>query len=466
MLKNTIWYFSGTVISALLGLVSSPLLTRILSKEIFAQYGLVTSLSTLLATFIYLGQDESFMRFFEKRSISYWKFLWICIRVPLILCSVIIIVILEPNHYVLNYVFKSSISGLVAFLFAGYIFFLLIQRFLMLTARMEERAANYAISNVATKLFFIIAIVFVAKTSKNVELEGILFSLILGIVIAILLNVVAVLKNDHISVKRNENISHKDIFLFGLPYTLSTTTFWIIPVLEKIWIRDWANWNILAIYTSGAVFITAMGLIKVTVNNVWVPYVYKYYMIEDKFKPLFHSFGVTLCWICLCVLAFVVTFRRWLVLVFDQSYYDCRLIAPALVCGVCFDLLTCVYAIGIVIEKKTIFQIIVPFVQLIVSISLLYLLLPRFGLIASGISYLFSIAISRIIQIMIGLHYYGTGYKYIKMIVIMILSTIVGVTACFISDLKFDIACGILLFIFGSFIAKKELGIIKLLIKK
>lgn len=74
LIGNTAWYFMGAVISAILGFISSPILTRVLSTEVYAQYGMVTSFTTLVATFVYLGQDEAFMRYFDRQKGSFWSF--------------------------------------------------------------------------------------------------------------------------------------------------------------------------------------------------------------------------------------------------------------------------------------------------------------------------------------------------------------------------------------------------------
>lgn len=158
LIGNTAWYFVGTVISAILGFISSPILTRVLSTEVYAQYGMITSFTTLVATFVYLGQDEAFMRYFDRRKEPFWSFFWRCIRLPLVLCIIILFLLLEPNHIVLSWVFACDIQNKIAILIAAYISMLVLQRFLMLTARMEERAANYSVSNIATKVMFFAAL--------------------------------------------------------------------------------------------------------------------------------------------------------------------------------------------------------------------------------------------------------------------------------------------------------------------
>lgn len=457
LLENTAWYFVGTVISAILGFISSPILTRVLTTEVYAQYGMVASFTTLVATFVYLGQDEAFMRYFDRRKEPFWSFFWRCIRLPLVLCIIILFLLLEPNHIVLSWVFACDIQNKIAILIAAYIAMLVLQRFLMLTARMEERAANYSVSNIATKVMFFVALYVFYFMGQVVELTELVLALMVGVLCALAINLVVVVKVKHGANPEGEDITSKELLYFGVPFAISSTMLWVVPLLEKIIIRDLTNWTVLAIYTSAAIFVTAMGLIKTTVNSIWVPYVYKNYTNEAEFKKTFRQVGVSLCWLCLMILAGLIVVRRWVVFIFDSAYYDSMLIAPALVCGACFDLLTCIYSIGINIKKKTQFHVIVPFVQLAISMATLYIGLPRWGLIATGISYLLSIAISRIVQMAIALHYYGIECGYGKLAIMLGIYIAVGILSCFVSSIQFDILCGLFLIVFGTVIAGKDL---------
>ena len=143
-LKNVIYYFGGTLASALLGMISTPLLTRILDKEVYAQYGMVMTFTTALSTFLYLGQDDAFMRYFASRKEGYWKYLFRCMRYPLILCFATCLLLLEPTRKIVSAVFGEGISTKACWVLCLYLFVLVVQRFLMVTARMEERAVNYS----------------------------------------------------------------------------------------------------------------------------------------------------------------------------------------------------------------------------------------------------------------------------------------------------------------------------------
>lgn len=446
IIKNSAWYFGGTIVSAILGLINTPLLTRVLEPKVYAQYGMLISFTTVLATFIYLGQDEAFMRFFSRRKDSYKCFFWRCIRIPLLLCSIIMILLLEPSHTLLNWVFESDLPLLSCVMVGLYIFVLVVQRFLLLTARMEERAANFVFSNVATKGGFIIAILlFYYYISKSLSFDTIVICLLFGVIVALAINLFVIIKISHGNNSQGENISSKEMLIYGLPFAFSTTLSFGVPLIEKLIIREQTNWETLAIYTAAAIFITVMNLVKTTVNSVWIPYAYKNYQNEERFKTVFYNVGICLTSFCMLIVAGTILTRRWLVFMFDSKYYDAMLIAPAIVCGACFDLLSGIYAIGINISQKTKYHIIVPVAHLIVSAVLLFGLLPVIGLRATGLAYIVSIAISRYIQIHIAFKQYDTGKDNKPLLIFLCVGVIISILSLFITSLTFDIICAFFL---------------------
>lgn len=459
VLRNTSWYFGGTAVSALLGFINTPLLTRILEPKVYAQYGILITFTTALTTFIYLGQDEAFMRFFDKRKLSFRSYFWHCIRVPLFLCALVVAVLLEPSHLFLNWFFGPELS-FTCILICFYITIIVFQRFLMLTARMEERAANYAISNVVSKACFMVGTVVLYCLIRSISFGQIIVCLLFGVVVALAVNLTVVINVSHGVNCAGNGVSSKELLQFGLPFAFSSTLFLSTPLIEKLIVRFQTSWDILAIYTSAAIFVTVMNLVKTTVNSIWVPYVYKNYQDEEHFKMIFYNVGIFLIAFCLSVVAVTILMRRWLVLVFDSRYYESMLIAPAMVCGACFDLLSGFYSIGINITMKTKYHIVVPIVQLIISSSLLFAFLSLIGLRATGISYLLSVSISRMFQMLIALRYYNTGKANTKMIVMFLVGVSVALSAVFFDSMMFDvISCGCLM-LFVVLLSHKELSVI------
>lgn len=445
IIKNSAWYFGGTIVSAILGLINTPLLTRVLEPKVYAQYGMLISFTTVLATFIYLGQDEAFMRFFSKRKEDYKTFLWRCIRIPLMLCAIVMILLLEPSHTLLNWVFESDLPLISCIIVGIYIIVMVVQRFLLLTARMEERAVNFVFSNVATKGGFIVAILVFYFIFKSLSFDAIVICLLFGVIMALAINLFVITKIPHGINSQGENVSSKEMLLYGLPFAFSTTLSFGVPLVEKLIIREQTNWETLAIYTAAAIFITVMNLVKTTVNSVWIPYAYKNYQNEERFKTVFYNVGICLTSFCMLIISGTVLTRRWLVFMFDSKYYEAMLITPAIVCGACFDSLSSIYAIGINISQKTKYHIIVPVAHLVVSAVLLFGLLPVIGLRATGLAYIVSIAISRYIQIHIAFKQYDTGKDNKPLLIFLCVGVIISILSLFITSLTFDIICAFFL---------------------
>ena len=94
---------------------------------------------------------------------------------------------------------------------------------------------------------------------------------------------------------------------------------------------------------------------------------------------------------------------------------------------------------------------------MIISIGILIIGLPRLGLIATGLSYIASVGISRSVEMAIGLKYYNTGNSNTKVAIMMILSAVVACLALFSKGAFFDIIAAIGLLMLCFYIGYKDL---------
>ena len=456
-LKNLSWYFGGTIVTAILGLVNTPFLTRILDPVIYAQYGMVINLITVLSTFVYLGQDEALMRFYHVRKESYRSFLFRCIKFPILLCLVISAILLEPSKTILKFVFGDSISLAACILLCLYLFVMVIQRFLMVTARIEERAANFSIANITTKAGFLIAIVAFYYSSRYISLSVTIICLLIGLTVALFINLLSIRKVNQSGNANGYDVTTKEMMKYGIPLAISTTMSFSIPLLEKIVVRQYTSWEVLAVYTAASIFITVMNMIGMTVGNIWTPYVFKNYEKEEEFKNIFHNLGLLLTFFIVIIIAGTILTRKWLVMVLAKSYYDVYYIAPAIVCGSCFDILSTVYSVGTQIKNKTINRTIIPVIRVCISMLILFVGLPRLGLLATGLSYLISIGISRFIEIRMGLSCYNTGKSTVKSTFMMLFASAIAGVSLFFEGILFDISIASILVVLCLAVSYKEI---------
>lgn len=438
--KNTAIYFAGTMISALVGFLNTMLLTRVLDEKVYAMYGLLATFVTASTTFIAFGYDSAYSRFYYKHNFTPKGFIWKTLRTPLLVFGVFALVLLEPNQLLLTYVFGERLGWTTTVLLLVYILFAFLHRFTQLTARMEERALNYVGSNFVGKFGYVALVMVVFWTVHNVGFNWVVLSFLISSVLATLMNVLVFARLRNEQKEAGEAITEKDLFSYGFPYMLNNVMILVVPLVEKLIIRDVAGWQVLSIYTAAAIFQTVIMIVSNTVINIWNPLVYKHCDNEKYFKPVLHTFGQAATAILIVGLAFCILLRRWLVLILDQGYRaDVSIIAPAILFGACFNILNIIYSVGINIKKKTGYFIVSPLLQLGVSVGLCYLLVPTMGLIGVAIATLASLVISKTYRILVGMHFYDTGVSEWKTVVLCSLGVVASVLALFSTTLISDV---------------------------
>ncbi|MBQ7089055.1 MAG: lipopolysaccharide biosynthesis protein [Clostridia bacterium] len=435
--KNSAIYLAGTMISAVFGLVNTMLLTRVLDETVYGMYGLLTNFITAATTFIAFGYDSAYSRFYYRHGFTQQHFIRYTLRTPMLVFALFALLLLEPNQYLLTYVFGNRLDYATVVLLLVYALFAFVHRFTQLTARMEERAFNYVGSNFVGKFGFVAIVLLVYIVARSVSFNWVVLSFLISGVVATAMNLFIFTRLSRQRNVASELVTEKDLFSYGFPYMLNNVLILIVPLVEKIIIRESAGGGatgdrMLAVYTAAAVFQTVILLITNTIINIWNPLVYKHFDNEKRFKPILHLFGLTATVVLVVGLAFCILLRPVLVLILDARYRaDVSVIAPAILFGACFNVLNIIYSVGINIKKKTGYFIVSPLIQLVISVALCFVLVPGMGLIGVAIASLASLVISKTYRILVGMHFYNTGVSEWKSVALCVIGVAASVFALF-----------------------------------
>lgn len=462
--KNTSIYFVGTIVMGALGLVNTMLLTRLLEdRQVYALYGLLHQFITTLAMFISFGFDAAYSRFYYTHNQTPIRYLFRSLLIPSCLFALTIVALMEPNQWIVHYIFGSRFSAVSLLLLISYLLFTFIHRFTQLTARMEEYAFNYVLSNFIGRFGFIFVVAVVFFAWGGVNFDWVLISSLLAAILATLLNVSIFFRLKG-RVKANDiRIGQKEMLSYGMPIMINNVLVLVMPLVERLIIRDLAGWGVLSIYTAAAVFQTVVLLLVNTVDNIWNPIVFKHCDQPETFKPIMHNFGLAVSMIVIIGFSLCVLLRRWLVLILGAGYRDVMILAPAICFGTCFRLVTTIYSSGIHITKKTLHFIVEPIIQAVLSLALCFWLLKPLGLEGVGIAVTVSVIVSRIYRALVGLHLYDTGVSEYKMWILMSLCTAVAIASLFFTSLIADVVMFAILILSMLVILNKDLvGIIRI----
>lgn len=460
--QNTVIYFVGTVLMAVIGLVNTMLLTRVLTEEAYVLYGFLHNFATTAVMFLCFGFDSSYSRFYYKHNQTQQRFLWRVLLIPCGLFLVLTLAIIEPHQWVVQQIFGEKLSLWAMILVIAYLLVSLVHRFTQLTARMEERAVNYVASNFIGRFGFV-ALVFAVflMAREKVDFHWVLLSSLVGACLATFLNLWILFTMKAAANEAGEFISHRAMIAYGLPNMLNNVLVAAVPLIEKIVIRkvlgDDASLSILGVYTAAAVFQTVVSMVTLTVSNVWNPLVFKHCENKKVFKPILHDFGMAISCVAIVGFALCLLLRRWLVLLLDAAYFDAYILAPTICFCACYSILTIVYGAGISITKKTMHHVIEPVAQLLISTGLCYWLLPILGLTGVGVAMLASMMISRTYKIIVGLHLYNTGVSEHKMWVLVSLCTAVAFSSLFFTSFLADAVMSALLIAAMLLVLNKDL---------
>ena len=455
--KNSIIYFVGTVTMGIMGLVSTMILTRFLPQKVYAMNGLLATFHTIVTMLVSLGYDSAYMRFYYEHPYSQKRYIAECLKVPAILFGLVTLVLIEPGQHIIEYIFGIKLSALVIFLMIIYFLFSFVHRFSQLTARMEGYAGNYVLSNIVGKSGFILVLVPLYLLFSEVPFDKVIVSHAIAAILAMLINLLIYKK---IWNKRNEKhtiVNNTDMLAYGFPITINCIIVLLIPMAEKIIIRELAGWEVLSVFTAASIFQTVMLMISNTVTSIWNPMVFKYCEDEGRLKPIMHRFGQMGVVISVLGVTACILLRRWLVLILDSAYYEVYIIAPVILLTGCFNLLFVIYSVGINIKKKTWHLIIAPVFQFILSVIMCFLLIPKYGLVGVGLAILVSTGVNRFYTIIVGLRLYDTGENETKTIIVIIASIAAAVISLFRTSLLDDIAVSVALFVFAIIVMNKDL---------
>ena len=136
----------GTVINMILGLISEPIITRLVDPEDNGRYGIFTMYASIAVMVLCIGLDQALVRFYydndgdqHKRSL-----LSKCVTVPILLCIGVGAVIMTLS---LTGIVKFKFDPLIMGILCVFTLFQLMFRFSLLLVRLEYTYTDCCCNN-------------------------------------------------------------------------------------------------------------------------------------------------------------------------------------------------------------------------------------------------------------------------------------------------------------------------------
>lgn len=383
-MKKLLVFAIGPVVAALLGLVTVPILTRIVTPEIYGKISLAQVTIQFFLMIIFSGYEQAYTReFYSEVKIS--KLFSNTFFVSAFIFCILILASLLFSGSISEMLFDMNNKSILLIVITTS-FLLAILKYIQIYFRMNKQAVHFSAS-LATRA--IVNFLFIVGFYYYFETFGLLEYLIIqlaSIIITILVLVLFVNKTDfYLSRTAFDLVYFKSLSKFALPLLISSVLMWILYSVDQVMLKYLANFRELGIYSSAYRICSAMILMQTIICSYWLPLALKWYKDNTDIK-CYEAIGNIIALILFLIFSIILYFRDFIVLLLGNDFSDSLSVFPYLLLYPILYTLSEVCSVGIIFRRKTKYLVIITFMSASLNIALNYYLIPQIGAKGAAIS--------------------------------------------------------------------------------
>ncbi|MDN3389541.1 oligosaccharide flippase family protein [Pseudoalteromonas sp. APC 3691] len=385
MKGKIIQYAIGPIGTAIIGLVTLPLITWFYSVEDVGRISMLQVVASFSILLCCLGLDQAYIREYHevdnKPLLLKLSFLPGFVLICLVYGGSIIFSPTIISQWLYN-IPSSSLSLLsIACFITAYT-----SRFLSLVVRMEERALAYSMSQLIPKVFFLIFIICTVWVGFKQDIYSLIAAHMLSVFIVCL---VFLWNTKH---EWNTILScgfnwHKLklLLIFGLPLVVGGLASWGLNVMDKVFLRSLSTFEELGVYS---VTISIAGVATVfsgIFNTIWAPMIYKWEKNGIDIKSVDKISEHVLAAVFFAVV--LVGLFSWMLPYFlPKEYLAIKYLVALCLLSPLFYTLSETTAVGISISRRTGLSMLASIVAMLINGIGNYILVPEYGALGAAIS--------------------------------------------------------------------------------
>lgn len=159
-ISKLVGFSMGPIIGSFIALVTVPVTTFFISPGEFGKASMFTLVQTLMVSIIYLGIDQAYTKEFHYVKDKRLLFQNALIT-PLVFASSIAVLLIIMRKNFSQLLFEDTSYTNVSLFFGLMLIFSVIERFILLHIRMQEKALEYSLFTILLKSFILIFTIFI-----------------------------------------------------------------------------------------------------------------------------------------------------------------------------------------------------------------------------------------------------------------------------------------------------------------
>lgn len=389
-LKKLFGFSIGPVLGMFVSLITIPITTYFINPTEYGKSAMFTLVQSVILAIAYLGLDQSFIVYYHEVK-DKKKLLLNCIFTPLIIVVMIFCVLPFFDNYISSFLFGDSFYTFPVYLMVIGIPFIVIERFILLEIRMEEKAFQYSMYNVLLKIIiFLITLVYVLFIRQ--DFLAIVYSTILGQLIGDIILIIIYHRYLTFDISKIDLSLFKKMFKYALPLAITAIVSWGLNSVDKIFLRALSTFEEVGYYSLAMKLANFLGIIQTSFASFWTPTAFKWYNEKRKNK-YFEIVSKTLACIMALIFLFILLLKNIIPILLSESYNQSVYIFPSLLLVPIMYTMSESTVYGIYFKKKSNIILGISVATILINILLNAILIPVYqakgAAIATGISYLF-----------------------------------------------------------------------------
>ncbi|MFX3619517.1 MAG: lipopolysaccharide biosynthesis protein [Sporolactobacillus sp.] len=388
--KKLAGFSVGPIGGALLAFITIPLTTHFVAPAEYGKAGMFTLIQTMAVTFLYLGVDQAYTREFHETD-DPLRLFQNALLVPLTVSAFLLALLCFRAQDFSRLIFGKPDDLPAVFLLAIMLLFMIVERFLLLSIRMQEKAFAYSFFSIFVKLVILVATLFFVLMIRR-DFLAVVYSTALGQICGDLYLIGRYRQYLDFRRFRIDRLLIKRLLLFGLPIVVAASASSFLNASGRLALRTWSSFYEIGIFTATLKISAVLSIIQTSFTNFWVPTAYRW-QSEGKEIRYFKKVSDSLLLAMTILFFLVLIFKQLIVFVLSPSYASAIYSLGFLCLQPVMYTVSETTTLGIVFSRKSYLNIWVSLISLLPGMLLCGLLVPQYGAMgaaaATGVSYLF-----------------------------------------------------------------------------
>lgn len=391
-IKRLFGFSLGPVIGALLSLIQIPIFASLMPVEEVGNANAFQMMLVNIPNFIYLGLDQAYSREFHVYN-NKKRLMQQAVTVPLIVGLILCGIFVVFSGWISEWLFNDASYYYLIWLAGVWLLSTVLERFVLMTIRMEEKAFEYSFYSLLLKIgsFGVsLLLIFLGMTDFTLIVYGLIFGQLLADMIMFYryrsLLVISDFELDIPLIKR--------MLKFALPLMISTSAASVLNMMDNMFLTSMSTPVDRGIYLHAAKIAAMFGIIKTAFASFWVPTAFRWYEENKSLKH--YQYISELILFCLTGVFFAILLLKEPIIIASSFGKKGYIHSQYILALLCFPhimyTLSETTTLGISFSRKTYYNIWISLLALVPSFLCNYFLTPRWGYrgaaLASTIAYI------------------------------------------------------------------------------